>query len=586
MRRTTVPWMLGLLACGGAEIAHEPSTSAGGEGVEAPGPRVVGLEVSYQAGDTTLRGYLAWDEARPGKRPGVIVVHEWWGHNEYVRKRARMLAELGYTALAIDMYGDGKNTQHPADAQAFAQAATADAGVAAARFTAGMQALAQHETTDAERVAAIGYCFGGSVVLNMVRAGVDLDAVASFHGTLGAATPARAGAILGNVWVFTGEADPMVPTEQVDAFRREMEQAGAHYSVVSYPGVVHSFTNPGATEIGKAHGLPIAYDATADADSWSKLVELLQTTFAARTPSAEEREKARAAATARGDFARMEAEAEKEGARWTDALRAQAKALAETAFPNTRAALRRILASPHRAPSNPERDGARHPVETLSFLGIRPEMTVFEYGPGGGWYTEILAPLLAKRGKLIVNNGNPDGSREERATYYAKRFALFLARAPEIYGKVEVVRVDDVTAPALGLAGVLDAALVIRGYHGWKNRGATGAWLAQIHTALKPKGVLGIVQHRADEGADPKASAEKGRLPEKALIDEVEAAGFELVAKSEINANPKDKRDQPEGVWVLPPTLRLGDVDREKYLAIGESDRMTLKFVRVQKPAE
>jgi len=578
-------FLLGAVGCSGTPEPVPVAPTAPTEGGEAPkGPDIAGEEVSYQAGGVTLKGYLAWDRARAGKRPGVIVVHEWWGPTEYLRNRARMLAELGYTALAVDMYGDGKQTSNPAQAQAFAQEATRDPAVAKARFEAGLAVLRAHESTDPARIAAIGYCFGGSMVLNMARAGEDLDAVASFHGGLGTATPAAPGATLAKVLVATGGADPMVTPDQVAAFEREMQQAGASYEVISYPGALHAFTNPAATELGKLHGLPIAYDAAADADSWSRLQALLSTTFGAPEPSDEQKAAAREAAKNRGELARMEAEAEAERARFTPELHAAAKKLAETAYPSLRAGLKVILKSGHRMPGNPERDAQRHPVETLSFFGLRPDMTVFEYGPGAGWYTELLAPLLAARGKLIVNNGDPNGSRDDRATYYARRLQLFLDKAPELYGKVQVVRVDDPAKPALGLDGTLDLALVSRGYHGWAQKGQQGAWLAEIHKALKPKGILAIEQHRAAEGVDLETAAARGWLPQKALIAEVEAAGFKLVGKSEINKNPKDTRDYADGVWALPPTLRGGDKDEAKYLAIGESDRMTLKFVKVEKP--
>jgi predicted methyltransferase/dienelactone hydrolase len=586
MTRTTLLISCALLAaygCGGAETtppAQPPTT-----GAEAPpaGPDVVGEEVTYQAGGTTLKGYIAWDRAKPGKRPGIVVVHEWWGHNDYVRKRAEMLAELGYTALAVDMFGDGKNTQHPAEAQAFMQASMADPAGAKARFEAGLAVLRAHDTTDPERIAAIGYCFGGAVVLSMARAGVDLDLIGSFHGILATKTPAAPGAVRPRLFVATGAADPMVPADQVEAFRQEMDQAGALYEVLSYPGAMHAFTNPASTAVGQANKIPLAYDAAADADSWTRFTELLHVTFSAPEPTAEQKQQAVEAAKARGELARMEAEAKVEEARWTEALHAEAKKLAETKHTNLRTALKKIMASAHRVPGNAERDPQRHAVETLGFFGLKPNMTVFEYGPGAGWYTELLAPLLAARGRLLVNNGNPDGAPEDRGTLYARRFKHFLDKAPELYGKVETIRVDDAAKPSLGLDGTLDMALVIRGFHGWKRRDIAGVWLAELHEALKPGGVLGIVQHRAPEGTDPKAAAEKGRLPQQALIDEVQAAGFKLVKKSEVNANPKDKGGYPEGVWTLPPTLRLGDTDRDKYLAIGESDRMTLKFVKVAK---
>lgn len=281
------------------------------------------------------------------------------------------------------------------------------------------------------------------------------------------------------------------------------------------------------------------------------------------------------------DFAKMEADAEREAARLTPELRESLAPLASVEYETVRAAYERLAASPHRTPGNAERDAQRHPVETLEFFGIKPSMTVLEYGPGAGWYTELLAPMLAAKGKLIVTSADPKGPRTERATLYGQRFARFLAKAPELYGKVDVVVVDG-KQPELGLQEAADAALVIRGMHGWARNGSVQAWLSEIGTALKPGGVLGIVQHRAAPGADPVESAKLGYLPESWVIEQVEAAGFKLQEKSEINANPKDTRDHPEGVWALPPTLRLGDTDREKYLAIGESDRMTLRFVKAE----
>ncbi len=281
------------------------------------------------------------------------------------------------------------------------------------------------------------------------------------------------------------------------------------------------------------------------------------------------------------DFAKMEAEAQREAERLTPELRESLAPLASVEYETVRAAYERIKASPHRTPGNAERDAQRHPVETLEFFGVKPSMTVLEYGPGAGWYTELLAPMLAAQGKLIVTSADPNGPKTERATLYGQRFARFLAKAPELYGKVDVVVVDG-QQPQLALQEVADAALVIRGMHGWARNDSAQAWLSQIHKALKPGGVLGIVQHRAAPGADLEQSAKLGYLPESWVIEQVEAAGFKLQEKSEVNANPKDTRDHPEGVWALPPSLRLGDTDREKYLAIGESDRMTLRFVKAE----
>src|SRR5574340_610946 len=212
---------------------------------------VQGKEVSYRANGTTLKGYLAWDAAVRGRRPAVLVVHEWWGHNAYARRRADMLAGLGYTALAVDMYGDGRQANHPDEAGKFATEVSKNMPLAKTRFEAGMQLLRKQKTVDAGRMAAIGYCFGGAVVLNMARMGVDLKGVASFHGSLGTGDPAQPGKVKARIISFTGEDDPMIPADTVAAFRKEMQGAGADFKVITYPGVKHSFTNPDADELGR-----------------------------------------------------------------------------------------------------------------------------------------------------------------------------------------------------------------------------------------------------------------------------------------------------------------------------------------------
>ena len=240
---------------------------------------VIGKEVSYQAGDTTLKGYVAYDDSFKGKRPAVLVVHEWWGHNEYARKRARMLAELGYTALAVDMYGDGKQAHHPDDAGKFATEVSKNMPMAKARFEAGMQVLRDQDTVDASEIAAIGYCFGGGVVLNMARMGEDLKGVASFHGSLGTDTPAQPGKIKARIVSFTGEADPMIGADKVAAFKAEMDNAGANYRIVTYPDAQHAFTNEEADELGKKFELPLAYNEAADKDSWQQATVFLKEVF-------------------------------------------------------------------------------------------------------------------------------------------------------------------------------------------------------------------------------------------------------------------------------------------------------------------
>ncbi len=243
-------------------------------------PNVHGEEVTYRAGDTNLRGYVAWDANRRGPRPGVIVVHEWWGHTDYVRKRARMLAEEGYTAFALDMYGDGKQANHPADAQKLMMETIRDAEVAKGRFMTAYELLKQHELVEPENIAAIGYCFGGAVVLQMARAGTDLAGVASFHGNLATDSPARPGAVTAKILVLHGADDPLVPQEQVEAFKKEMDAAGVDYTFIAYPGATHAFTNPAATENGKKFNLPLAYNPEVDRQSWAELRQFLRGLFA------------------------------------------------------------------------------------------------------------------------------------------------------------------------------------------------------------------------------------------------------------------------------------------------------------------
>jgi len=191
------------------------------------------------------RPVLAYDDAAKGKRPGVVVVHEWWGHNQHARNQAVRLAKAGYVGFALDMYGKGKEATHPDDAQKFMKQATRDPKVVSARFNAAVDTLKNQPQVDPDRIAAIGYCFGGAVVLDMTRAGADLDAVATFHGDLSAyGNPARKGVVKPRILVQTGGADEMVPKKQVEEFRKEMTSAGAQFEVVTYPKAKHSFTNP------------------------------------------------------------------------------------------------------------------------------------------------------------------------------------------------------------------------------------------------------------------------------------------------------------------------------------------------------
>ena len=248
-------------------------------GVATAEPKIVGKAVEYSAQGVVMKGYLAYDENIKGKRPGVLVIHEWWGLNDYARKRARMLAELGYTGLAVDMYGEGKEAMHPDDAGKFSSELMKNFDVAKVRFMAAMDFLKQQATVDPIRIAAIGYCFGGGVVLNMARQGVDLKGVASFHGSLNAVKPAQVGNVKARILVLHGGDDKFIPTEQIEAFKQEMKAAGVDFQFFSYPGVVHSFTNPEADELGKKFNMPIAYNADADRKSWGELKKFLSMIF-------------------------------------------------------------------------------------------------------------------------------------------------------------------------------------------------------------------------------------------------------------------------------------------------------------------
>jgi dienelactone hydrolase len=234
--------------------------------------------VSYTAGGTTLRGFLA-HPAATAKTPGVLVVHEWWGLNDYIRRRARMLAELGYAALALDMYGDGQTAADPGAAGTLMNAALADRAALEARVRAGYERLRAEPGVDADRIAAIGYCFGGAVVLHAARIGMPLAAVVSFHGALGSFHQPAPGSVAAKVLVCHGAADSLVPAADLAAFEQEMRGAGADYRVVQYAGALHGFTNPEADANGEKYGIPLAYDADADRRSWEDMKETLARAF-------------------------------------------------------------------------------------------------------------------------------------------------------------------------------------------------------------------------------------------------------------------------------------------------------------------
>jgi dienelactone hydrolase len=250
--------LVGVLLSGGAEAAVKTK------------------EITYDEGGTPLKGYLAYDDASKGKRPGVVVVHEWWGLNDYAREQARRLAKAGYVAFAADMYGNGKVARHPQDAQAFVAEATKDPATVKARFDAARAVLEKQPQVDATRMAAIGYCFGGGVALSMARAGEPLAAVATFHAAMPSPGPVERGAVKPAILIQTGGADPMVPPAKVKAFAKELKDAGANVDVVVYPEAKHSFTVPGADKDGM-EGLK--YDPDAARKSWARMIEFLKKTL-------------------------------------------------------------------------------------------------------------------------------------------------------------------------------------------------------------------------------------------------------------------------------------------------------------------
>jgi predicted methyltransferase len=240
-----------------------------------------------------------------------------------------------------------------------------------------------------------------------------------------------------------------------------------------------------------------------------------------------------------------------------------------------------VLSGAQRTEEERARDIYRHPRETLEFLGLAENMTVVELNAGQGWYTAILAPLLSAQGKLATTGADPNGPPDSEGTKNAKKFAERLSSNPASFGKVTTLVVDWKKSDAsLGPDSSADMVVTFRNMHGWIRDGVIDNVLSASFRVLKSGGTFGVEEHRASAStaAEPKVIGETGYVPEAYAIQLIERAGFKLEAKSEINANPKDTKDYAKGVWTLPPTLRLGDVDRDKYMAIGESDRMTLKF--------
>ena len=232
---------------------------------------LVTQEISYMDGDVKLAGYLAYDDAVKTSMPGVLVIHEWWGHNHYARMRAEQLADLGYVAFALDMYGEGKDAANPKEAEALSKPFYDDRSLMDKRAMAGLEVLKSQPQVDKTRLGVIGYCFGGAVALEMARHGEDVKGVVSFHGNLSTPEPAEAGRVKAQVLALNGGADKFVSKEEQDNFAAEMKAAGVNYKMVVYPAATHAFTNPDATLIGQRFNMPIEYDAEAAKAAWEEM---------------------------------------------------------------------------------------------------------------------------------------------------------------------------------------------------------------------------------------------------------------------------------------------------------------------------
>jgi len=239
-------------------------------GQKSPSFKIKEEKVTYSIGDKTFNGVIVYGENQKGKRPAVLVVHEWWGLTDYPVMRARKLAELGYIAMAVDMYGDGKIAANPTEAQELATPFYKDPQLSKTRLEAALAKLKEYKQTDSQNIFAIGYCFGGSVVLNSAKLGTELKGVVSFHGGL-AGVPANKDLLKAKILVCHGGIDKFVSENEINIFKAQLDSIGADYKFIVYPNATHAFTNPDATKIGKQFNMPIEYNEKADADSWNDM---------------------------------------------------------------------------------------------------------------------------------------------------------------------------------------------------------------------------------------------------------------------------------------------------------------------------
>ena len=248
-------------------------------GKEMAKPPIIKEEtVSYGNDSAKLTGFVAYDSISAAKRPVVLVIHEWWGLNDYTKSRVKQLAELGYLAMAVDMYGDGKMGNNPEEAGNLATPFYKNPVLAKSRFDAALEKIKTYSQADTSKIAAIGYCFGGAMVLNMARLGESLDGVVSFHGNL-VGVPADKSLLKAKILVCHGADDQFVKADEVATFKKQMDSIGADYTFKQYTGATHAFSNPAATEMGKRFNIPIAYNSAADSASWNEMKDFFERIF-------------------------------------------------------------------------------------------------------------------------------------------------------------------------------------------------------------------------------------------------------------------------------------------------------------------
>jgi len=256
-------------SCNNADKKTEP---------EMKEPKLKEDNITYAGDNVTMNGYIVYDENKEGTRPAVLVIHEWWGLNDYTKKRARQLAELGYIAMAVDMYGNGKTADNPDSARTYAMPFYLNPQMTKTRFDAALEKLKTYSQTDANKIAVMGYCFGGAQSLNLARMGEDLKGAVSFHGGL-VGVPVDKSKLKAEILVCHGAADPFVPQDEVNKFKQQMDSAGIKYTFKAYEGATHAFTNPNATAMGEKFKIPIKYNPAADSASWNDMKDFFARIF-------------------------------------------------------------------------------------------------------------------------------------------------------------------------------------------------------------------------------------------------------------------------------------------------------------------